>query len=220
MEQGDDPSERGYGRGTVAVKLLPDRAVKFRAADSQGLDELARSLDFERLGFGPRVIDAYLCRSGELVAIVYERLDGSLNDVARHFGDTYPTVYRQAHRAALALEQQARAAGLLHGDAHPGNFMFKVLPDGTWRWYMIDHGEARRIAPASVGQSKRLSPNHKTFKFKDNSAIGSYVYRPPLRTASDPFAKVADIRVRKEYVKHILTQVPPKPTVRYSYHEA
>lgn len=128
------------------VRVLPDKVIKYVGADARGLQELTVTQEYERYGLGPKVLNAYLCSNENFpgasptLAIEYERLDGSLAGLYRRYLHVDPKRLVRPVEGVLNLLRQCRAVGLLHGDAHGNNIMYKQQPDGSLRWYAIDHG--------------------------------------------------------------------------------
>lgn len=130
-------------RTAYGVRILPDKVIKFVQANRAGQHELVASQLYERHGLGPRVLDAYFCTGSNLLAIEYERLDGTLGDLYARYQRGDPKKLVRPLEGVLDLLRRCQAVGLSHGDVHQGNFMYKILPDGSLKWYVIDHATAQ-----------------------------------------------------------------------------
>lgn len=113
----------------------------FKDFDSY-LNENAEATMSNSLGIGPRMVDSWQCQENGYV--VYEKWDGSLQTLMNNA--VFEKTVRIPYREEIAAQIEPQITSLervhkFHNDIHPGNILFKLLPNGDYRFTLADFGQ-------------------------------------------------------------------------------
>ena len=139
----------GSGASGMVYKIKdePDKVLKIQTHKPPYLthESLVKEIDIQKhlasKGLAPKVFgDVFQSPNGKLSGVKMENLDGSVKELMEK------GMFTKKHSEQIdRLVKDAHKEGVMHFDIHRDNIMFKKLPDGDLKFFLIDFGKSVKL---------------------------------------------------------------------------
>ena len=146
----------GSGSSGMVYKIKdePDKVLKIQTHKPPYLthESLVKEIDIQKhlasKGLAPKVFgDVFQSPNGKLSGVKMENLDGSVKELMKK------GMFTKKHSEQIdRLVKGAHKEGVMHFDVHRDNIMFKKLPDGELKFFLIDFGKSVKLN-VPIGES-------------------------------------------------------------------